>query len=278
MSDPFRGMLTPVVQALDLSALRRQHVINQYAQHHIADPTLSVADRRDPAAVGPALGDDGCAMTVQRRAELMQGRRTAKDIGDEQRATNKPIHEIHDYRYADVDIQRERLGAAAEAARLPWRVMRPNALVQPFTPVVPVASAPKMDDVSHCCYSAPCVYDGPTFWHELSHSMAKVAADTPLGLSPTEVWMSTPIRALVDNWRGRSAALQLDGATDRLFDLFVALSDRLENEVRVYADTAAGTPRRYAAVFIQRELYEGLSIDVQVATERLPVVQGEHHG
>jgi hypothetical protein len=123
--------------------------------------------------------------------------------------------------------------------------------------------------VSNCCYSAPCLATAKEFWNELKIGRKKVRA---LGPAATIFLASASVLTLLDCWaRGRLPS--------RLKGLRVIRRDVLENEVQLRAPVGKlGIPGRYAALFIYRPLYDSLSIDIQVAPLKLPIVPRGTHG
>ncbi len=121
--------------------------------------------------------------------------------------------------------------------------------------------------VSNCCYVVTMVSTARDLRREWPVAVRKVRDAT--GALPAELWISTALQGLVRSWLG----------TKRLCTLEIQVSDRLENEVQLRgAPGLLGIPGRYAALFFARELYEGLSIDIQADTRKVPIVPRGTHG
>ncbi len=103
--------------------MRALQTLQLYSDQGLASPELAIADQR-VGFVPKVVGEDGEAMTFERRQQLMAGRPTLVQVAEEMKKTGKTADEVYDYANAQLDITIERLGKAAEEARQGWRVVK----------------------------------------------------------------------------------------------------------------------------------------------------------
>lgn len=113
MSDPF-SLLTPKSGTTAQGEVRQHtfsHSFQAWRQANIAYPDLYVCDKT--YVVPEPLAEDGAPMTMERRRQLMHGKKPmyqAPEDGDNSKA--KPTLEVYTFQF-DNDITPEELGTSA---------------------------------------------------------------------------------------------------------------------------------------------------------------------
>lgn len=268
--DPFDalvGITTPsVIQQINLRQLQLQQSLGAYANHHIATPDLHIANRRS-TYVPKIVGEDGQEMTMERRAQLMQGKPTMADLA----VSGADPMDVGDYTqlFTEQDIGLEELGAAAVANRAGFRQVVACELELPTELLARQGLPGEMQDMSLCCYSAPFLTDGRMLWAEMGVAILKIRALSEAGIGPEQLLMSQTVQALLSGWAGQEVGTHFMG-------LPVFISDRLKNEIRLCATSSIPELRcRYASLFIDQDLYASLEIEleIEIDTALLPAIK-----
>ncbi len=128
MPDPFfngggdivHGAATKAVHSINVAQMKAEKAISAY-RHNIALPDVHIADRNEEF-VPKIVGEDGEELTIERRRELMAGKKPMCDENGELRSDENYTEQFDD------DIEQERLGKTAEENRPGMRIVQPREL------------------------------------------------------------------------------------------------------------------------------------------------------
>ncbi len=246
---------------------QKARVIEAY-RNNVALPELSIADHRVIKPID-AVGEDGQAMTWERRVALAQGR----PVGTKMTGAGIDLRDDVDFRVVrDNDLTPESYGASADARKPQIRVVRP----QGFTVAaeidigVPSDLEPATFARMPCCWSTGQDLVGNR--DELQkYCFQAVEAIKALcqGLPPTEVHTAKATMFALEGLTTRQPMLPPEGV--QFLGFPVKYTESLRNELRFYANNqCGGVPRIYASVFVHRDLVTMYSMAIEVDDPKDP--------